>query len=168
MSVKIKLQRRGRTKRPIYRLVIQDSKTARDGKIIDIVGHYNPLIEPMMLTIEEEKVKTWLANGAQPTEAVARLLALKGLLEAKVYPKKETPVEEIKEEPKEVKAEVVETVEEKAEEVASSEKEETTETIEKEQAEEKIAEVVLETEIVEEKPEEVEKTKTEKPNKAKK
>ncbi len=88
MSVKIKLQRRGRKKQPVYRIVIQDSRTSRDGKVIDIVGQYNPLEAPKVLVIDDEKIKKWLGNGAQPTEAVARLLVTKGYLEAKVYPKK--------------------------------------------------------------------------------
>lgn len=101
MTVKIKLQRRGRTKKPVYRIVIQDSKAARDGKIIDIIGQYNPLTEPMVLDLVEEKVKKWLGNGAQPTETVERLLISKGYLEAKKQNKKAVPVKE------EVKAEVV-------------------------------------------------------------
>jgi len=84
MSVKIKLQRRGRKKQPVYRIVIQDSRTSRDGKVIDIVGQYNPLEAPKVLVIDDEKIKKWLGNGAQPTEAVARLLVTKGYLEAKV------------------------------------------------------------------------------------
>jgi len=94
MTVKIKLQRRGRTKKPVYRIVIQDSKAARDGKIIDIIGQYNPLTEPMVLDLVEEKVKKWLGNGAQPTETVERLLISKGYLEAKKQNKKAVPVKE--------------------------------------------------------------------------
>ena len=89
MAVKIKLQRRGRSKRPVYRIVVQDSRTARDGKVIDIVGRYNPLIEPMFLEVQDEKIKKWLSNGAQPTDKVSKLLAIKGYLKAKEYSKKE-------------------------------------------------------------------------------
>ncbi len=83
MTVKIKLQRRGRAKKPVYRVVIQDSRTARDGKTIDIIGQYNPLSEPMVLELDDEKVKQWLGNGAQPTETVERLLINKGYIQAK-------------------------------------------------------------------------------------
>ncbi len=83
MTVKIRLQRRGRAKKPVYRIVIQDSKTARDGKVIDIIGQYNPLSEPMLLEVSEEKVKKWLSTGAQPTETVERLLVSKGYVQAK-------------------------------------------------------------------------------------
>jgi small subunit ribosomal protein S16 len=110
MAVKIKLQRRGRTKKPVYRIVVQDSRTARDGKVIDIIGKYNPLEEPMFLELQEEKVKKWLGNGAQPTDKVSKLLASKGYLKAKDYPKKE-----------EIKKEVEETVSEASEEVKETE-----------------------------------------------
>lgn len=97
MSVKIKLQRRGRTKKPTYRIVVQDSRTARDGKIIDIIGQYNPLSEPTFFEVSEEKVKQWIRNGAQPTESVERLLINKGVIqgkqETKKSEKKETLVE---------------------------------------------------------------------------
>ncbi len=88
MTVKIRLQRRGRAKKPVYRIVIQDSRTARDGKVIDIIGQYNPLSEPMLLEVVEEKVKKWLSEGAQPTETVERLLAIKGLVTVKKPHKK--------------------------------------------------------------------------------
>ncbi len=88
MSVKIKFQRRGRTKKPIYRIVVQDSRTSRDGKIIDILGQYNPLSDPILFEVSEEKVSSWISNGAQPTESVERLLISKGIIKAKQSPKK--------------------------------------------------------------------------------
>ena len=95
MTVKIRLQRRGRAKKPVYRIVVQDSRTSRDGKVIDILGQYNPLSEPMLLEIVEEKVKKWLSEGAQPSETVERLLVIKGLLKAKKqYSKKEIVITE--------------------------------------------------------------------------
>ena len=96
MTVKIKLQRRGRAKKPVYRIVIQDSRTSRDRKIIDIIGQYNPLSEPMLLEIVEEKAKKWLSEGAQPTETVERLLVSKGYLKAKknINKKEETTIKE--------------------------------------------------------------------------
>lgn len=96
MSVKIKFQRRGRTKKPIYRIVVQDSKTARDSKVIEVLGQYNPLTEPTFFEISEEKVQKWISNGAQPTESVERLLISKGVIKAKnntkQVVKKEEPV----------------------------------------------------------------------------
>ena len=89
MSVKIRLRRTGAKKQPSYRVVVADSDSPRDGRFIEIIGHYNPRRTPAELTIEEEKVKRWLGNGAQPSDAVARLLADKGLYDkAKVRTRK--------------------------------------------------------------------------------
>jgi small subunit ribosomal protein S16 len=74
MAVKIRLARFGAKKRPYYRIVVADSRTARDGRAIEQVGTYNPLTEPKTLKLDLEKVDKWLANGAQPTETVARLI----------------------------------------------------------------------------------------------
>ncbi|MDO4400478.1 MAG: 30S ribosomal protein S16 [Coriobacteriia bacterium] len=74
MAVKIRLARYGAKKRPYYRIVVADSRTARDGRAIEQVGTYNPLTEPATVKLDLEKVDQWLANGAQPTDTVARLI----------------------------------------------------------------------------------------------
>ena len=79
MSVKIRLRRTGAKKQPSYRVVVTDSASPRDGRFIEIIGHYNPRRTPAELTLVEEKVAHWLGNGAQPSDTVARLLAERGL-----------------------------------------------------------------------------------------
>lgn len=74
MAVKIRLARYGAKKRPYYRVVVADSRTTRDGRAIEQVGTYNPLTEPATVNLDMEKVDKWLANGAQPTDTVARLI----------------------------------------------------------------------------------------------
>jgi small subunit ribosomal protein S16 len=90
--VKIRLRRMGAKKQPTYRFVVCDAKSPRDGAFIEILGHYNPRTEPKTVVINQEKVKVWLAKGAQPSEPVRRLLAELGLVEkAPIYPKKAAP-----------------------------------------------------------------------------
>lgn len=72
--VKIRLKRIGAKKAPAYRIVIADSRSPRDGRFIEQIGFYNPLTNPAEIKIDAEKAKTWLANGAQPTETVRSLL----------------------------------------------------------------------------------------------
>ena len=92
--VKIRLRRMGAKKQPTYRFVVCDAKSPRDGAFIEILGHYNPRTEPKTVVINEEKVKAWLAKGAQPSDPVRRLLAELGLVEkATIYPKKAAPAE---------------------------------------------------------------------------
>ena len=79
--VKIRLRRMGAKKQPTYRLVVADDRSPRDGRFIEILGHYNPRTEPKTLEVNAEKAKEWLAKGAQPTETVRRLLAEKGIME---------------------------------------------------------------------------------------
>jgi len=74
VAVKIRLRRMGAKKSPFYRIVIADSKYPRDGRFIEEIGHYNPMLEPSCIKINAEKVKKWLSNGAQPTNTVRRLL----------------------------------------------------------------------------------------------
>ena len=74
MAVKIRLARHGAKKRPYYRIVVADSRAPRDGRFIDEVGRYNPCTEPAMVKFDMEKVDRWIADGAQPTDTVARLL----------------------------------------------------------------------------------------------
>jgi small subunit ribosomal protein S16 len=80
MSVRIRLTRVGATKQPTYRLVVADSRSARDGRAIDVLGHYNPRTEPIELNIDADKAKDWLAKGAQPSDTVKRLFKQAGVL----------------------------------------------------------------------------------------
>jgi small subunit ribosomal protein S16 len=77
LAVRIRLTRVGSKKNPIYRVVVADSRSPRDGRFIEIVGRYNPQTEPSTIELDEEKVRGWLEKGAQPTEPVARLLKAK-------------------------------------------------------------------------------------------
>ncbi len=79
--VKIRLRRVGAKKRPIYRVVVADSLSPRDGKFIEVIGHYNPLTEPATFDINEEKALKWLGCGAQPTETVNNLLRKLGIID---------------------------------------------------------------------------------------
>ena len=78
--VKIRLKRMGMKKMPFYRLVVIDSRSARDGRAIEEVGYYNPMTQPAELKIDEERAKYWIANGAQPTDTVRGLLKKGGVL----------------------------------------------------------------------------------------
>ena len=77
--MKLRLTRVGSKKNPVYRIVAADSRSPRDGKFIEIVGRYNPQTDPSTIEIDEEKVKGWLAKGAQPSATVQRLLKVKGV-----------------------------------------------------------------------------------------
>jgi small subunit ribosomal protein S16 len=79
MAVRMRLTRVGSKKNPIYRVVVADSRSPRDGKFIEIVGRYNPQTDPSSIDFDEDKVRDWLAKGAQPSGAVARLLKAKNL-----------------------------------------------------------------------------------------
>jgi small subunit ribosomal protein S16 len=79
--VKIRLRRMGAKKQPTYRFVVADSKSPRDGRFIEILGHYNPRTEPKTLVVDQEKAKQWLEKGAQPSDPVRRLFAELGLVE---------------------------------------------------------------------------------------
>ena len=79
MSVKIRLARHGSKKNPIYRVVVADSRSPRDGKFIEIVGRYNPQTQPSTIEIDEAKVKDWISKGAQPTDSVKRLMKAQGI-----------------------------------------------------------------------------------------
>ena len=70
----------GAPKKPSYRVVIAEVTSPRDGAFIDIIGHYNPLTDPETFTVDEEKAKNWLEQGAQPTDTVARLLTKAGVI----------------------------------------------------------------------------------------
>lgn len=80
MAVKIRLRRMGAKKAPFYRIVVADSRYPSDGRFIEEVGYYDPTKEPSVIKIDEEKAKTWLANGAQPTDTVKALLKIQGIV----------------------------------------------------------------------------------------
>jgi len=82
MAVRIRLTRVGATKQPTYRVVVADSRNARDGRSIETIGHYNPRTDPIDVKIDADKAKKWLAQGAQPSETVARLFRNAGILPA--------------------------------------------------------------------------------------
>ena len=75
MAVHIRLRRTGTTRKPAYRVVVADSRAARDGKFIEVLGHYNPLTNPPTVKIEVERVNEWIKKGAQPSNTVKNLLA---------------------------------------------------------------------------------------------
>ena len=83
MAVKIRLTRLGDKKSPFYRVVVADSRTSRDGKVIEKLGTYDPLKDPAEVKIDVEKAKGWLEKGAQPTETAKTLLQKAGVLEVK-------------------------------------------------------------------------------------
>ena len=78
--VKIRLKRMGMKKKPFYRLVVTDSRNARDGRFIEEIGYYNPVSEPVDLKIDTERAKYWIDTGAQPTDTVRGLLKKGGIL----------------------------------------------------------------------------------------
>lgn len=78
--VKIRLKRMGANKKPFYRVVVADSRSPRDGRFIEEVGYYNPLTEPPVIKIDEEKANKWLTNGAQPTDTVKALFKKAGII----------------------------------------------------------------------------------------
>ena len=80
MAVKIRLRRMGKKKAPFYRVVVADSRSPRDGKTIAEIGTYDPNQEPAMFKVDEEADKKWIADGAKPTETVARLFKQSGVL----------------------------------------------------------------------------------------
>ena len=80
MAVRIRLTRVGATKQPTYRLVVADSRSARDGRAIDTIGHYNPRTDPIELVINEAKARDWMSKGAQPSDTVRRLFKQAGVL----------------------------------------------------------------------------------------
>ena len=78
--VKIRLRRMGAKKAPFYRIVVADSRSPRDGRFIEEIGTYNPMTETATVTVDAEKAKKWIANGAQPTETVRELLKKNGVI----------------------------------------------------------------------------------------
>lgn len=81
--LRIRLRRVGKKKRPVYRVVVADSRAPQRGAFIETIGLYDPLTEPATVNIDQEKAQKWLQQGARPSETVAKLLARQGLLPAK-------------------------------------------------------------------------------------
>ena len=79
MAVKIRLRRMGQKKAPFYRIIVADSRSPRDGKFIEEIGTYDPNQDPSVYKGDEEAAKRWLANGAQPTDVVAKIFKLAGI-----------------------------------------------------------------------------------------
>ena len=79
MATRIRLARVGSKKNPIYRVVVADARSPRDGRFIEIVGRYNPQTDPSTIDLDEGKIKDWLGKGAQPSDAVSRLMKAAGI-----------------------------------------------------------------------------------------
>ena len=79
MAVRLKLTRVGGKKDPIWRVVVADQRSPRDGRFIENVGQYNPQTDPSTINLDEDRVRAWLAKGAQPTDTVRKLLKIKGI-----------------------------------------------------------------------------------------
>ena len=79
MAVRIRLTRVGARNNPIWRVVAADKRSPRDGRFLEVLGHYNPQTDPSTIEIDEERVRSWLSQGAQPTNTVKRLLKAKGI-----------------------------------------------------------------------------------------
>ena len=79
MAVRMRLTRIGSKKNPIYRVVVADSRSPRDGRFIEIIGRYNPQTDPSTIELDEAKVKDWLSKGAQPSDAVSKLIKVAGI-----------------------------------------------------------------------------------------
>ena len=86
MAVKIRLTRTGKKKQPSYRVVVADSRSPRDGRYIEQIGRYHPLLEPSEIVIDNDRAAYWLSVGAQPSDAVRKLLEISGALEARAKP----------------------------------------------------------------------------------
>lgn len=80
MAVKIRLRRMGAKKAPFYRIVVADSRYPRDGRFIEEIGYYDPTKNPSVIKVDAEKAKQWIANGAQPTDTVKKILKENGAL----------------------------------------------------------------------------------------
>jgi len=110
LVVKLKLQRKGTKNRPVYRLVVQPDRSALEGNVIEILGQYDPLKKSELLNVDAEKIKSWLAKGAQPTDKVRILLGKAGimpLVDVAALPKRRTKGEQPAEAPVQKAAEVV-------------------------------------------------------------
>jgi small subunit ribosomal protein S16 len=79
MAVRLRLTRIGARKNPVWRVVVADQRSKRDGRVIEIVGHYNAQTNPSTITLDEERVRDWLSRGAQPSATVSKLLRIQGI-----------------------------------------------------------------------------------------
>jgi len=79
MAMKLRLTRMGSKKRPFYRIVAMNSETRRDGRALEYLGYYNPMVDPAEIKVDNEKVRAWLARGAEPTDTVRALLQKAGV-----------------------------------------------------------------------------------------
>ena len=79
MAVRLRLTRVGGRKDPVWRVVVADQRSKRDGRVIETVGHYNPQTNPSTITLDEPRVRDWLASGAQPSQTVRKLLRIHGI-----------------------------------------------------------------------------------------
>ncbi len=95
MAVKIRLRRMGKKKQPIYKIVVADARSPRDGKFIEAVGFYNPLVNPHLIQLNEEKINLWLNRGAIPTLTVKSILSQNGVLLKRHLEKKKFSEERI-------------------------------------------------------------------------
>jgi small subunit ribosomal protein S16 len=82
MAVRVRLTRVGGKKNPIWRVVVADQRSPRDGRVIETIGRYNAQVEPSLIELDEERLRHWLARGAQPTNTVKKLMKAKGLVGA--------------------------------------------------------------------------------------
>lgn len=80
MAVRIRLKRMGAKKRPFYRIIVADARAPRDGRFIETLGTYNPLLEPSEVKLREDRVRLWLTRGAQPSDPVRDILKRQGLM----------------------------------------------------------------------------------------
>jgi len=80
MAVRIRMTRMGAKKKPFYRIVAADSEAPRDGKFIEILGHYDPMKDPVVIKVDEDKVNSWMQKGARVSESVKSLLKKQGML----------------------------------------------------------------------------------------
>ncbi|MFC0301449.1 30S ribosomal protein S16 [Virgibacillus soli] len=80
MAVKIRLKRMGSKRNPFYRIVVADSRSPRDGRSIEQIGTYNPVVDPVEIKIDEEKALKWMTNGAQPSDTVRNLFSKQGIM----------------------------------------------------------------------------------------
>lgn len=80
MAVKIRLKRMGSKRNPFYRIVVADSRAPRDGRFIEQIGTYNPVVDPVEVKIDEEKALNWMSNGAKPSDTVRNLFSKEGIM----------------------------------------------------------------------------------------
>ena len=79
MAVRLRLTRVGGRKDPVWRVVVADQRSKRDGRVIETIGHYNPQTNPSTIAIDEDRAREWLARGAQPSQTVRKLLRINGI-----------------------------------------------------------------------------------------